>query len=115
MRANKAEKHKTVVEEFNPREDEKYEGGSQFMSEKTTLRSKTKRVEDGYEECDCRAGFEPGIVLDPFFGAGTTGLVAKEQGCNYVGIELNKDYIEIAEDRLSEVQKNYSNFIWRVI
>ncbi len=41
-----------------------------------------------------------GIVLDPFFGAGTTGLVAKKQGKNYIGIELNKDYIENAEERL---------------
>ncbi len=48
---------------------------------------------------------EDGIVLDPFIGAGTTAYVAKEQDCNYVGIELNEEYIEIAEDRISEVQK----------
>jgi site-specific DNA-methyltransferase (adenine-specific) len=43
---------------------------------------------------------ENGIVLDPFFGAGTTGLVAKKQNKNYIGIELNPDYIKIAEARL---------------
>jgi len=48
---------------------------------------------------------EDGVVLDPFFGAGTTGLVAKEQGKDYIGIELNKDYIEMAKDRIKEVQK----------
>jgi len=41
-----------------------------------------------------------GIVLDPFFGAGTTGLVAKKLGRNYLGIELNPEYIKIANDRL---------------
>lgn len=51
---------------------------------------------------DCiRAGSRPGdIVLDPFFGAGTTGLVAAKQGRKFVGIELNPAYIEIAERRL---------------
>jgi len=48
---------------------------------------------------------DDGIVLDPFFGAGTTGLVAKELSRNYVGIELNEDYIEMAQDRIKEVQK----------
>ncbi len=41
-----------------------------------------------------------GIVLDPFFGAGTTGLVALKQGKKFLGIELNPEYIEIAEKRL---------------
>ncbi len=43
---------------------------------------------------------ENGIVLDPFFGAGTTGLVAKQLNRKYVGIELNPEYIKIAENRL---------------
>ena len=42
-----------------------------------------------------------GIVLDLFFGAGTTGLVAKQLGKNYLGIELNPEYIKIAEQRLA--------------
>jgi len=41
-----------------------------------------------------------GIVLDPFFGAGTTGLVALKQGKRFIGIELNPEYIEIAEKRI---------------
>jgi DNA modification methylase len=43
-----------------------------------------------------------GIVLDPFFGAGTTGLVANKHGRHYVGVELNREYIDIAESRLAE-------------
>jgi len=51
---------------------------------------------------DCiKAGCpEGGIVLDPFIGAGTTGLVAKKLNHNYVGIELNPEYIKIAEKRI---------------
>ena len=43
---------------------------------------------------------EWGVVLDPFFGAGTTGLVALKQNKKFIGIELNKEYIEIAKKRL---------------
>ena len=46
-----------------------------------------------------------GVVLDPFMGSGTTGLVAKEKGRNYVGIELNEEYIKIANKRIED-EKN---------
>ena len=48
-----------------------------------------------------------GVVLDPFFGAGTTGLVAQETGRGYIGIEINPDYVKISEGRLgiSESEK----------
>jgi DNA modification methylase len=42
----------------------------------------------------------PCRVLDPFFGAGTTGLVARRLGRRYVGIELNAKYAEIARKRI---------------
>lgn len=51
-------------------------------------------------DCGCNAGFHSGVVLDPFFGAGTVGLVALQNGRDFVGIELNPDYIEIANKRL---------------
>uniref|UniRef100_UPI0038B24226 DNA-methyltransferase n=1 Tax=Croceicoccus estronivorus TaxID=1172626 RepID=UPI0038B24226 len=41
-----------------------------------------------------------GIVLDPFFGSGTAGLVALNEGRRFVGIELNREYCELAESRL---------------
>jgi DNA modification methylase len=43
---------------------------------------------------------EKGIVLDMFSGAGTTALVAKKNNRNHIGIELNQEYIKIAEKRL---------------
>jgi DNA modification methylase len=51
------------------------------------------------------AGSAPGdLVLDPFNGAGTTGLVALELGRRYVGIEINPAYVELSKRRLEEVQ-----------
>ena len=41
-----------------------------------------------------------GTVLDPFFGAGTTGLVAQRHGRHCVGIELNPEYVQLAARRL---------------
>lgn len=49
------------------------------------------------------AGCPPdGIVLDPFHGAGTTGMVALQQGRKYIGIELNPEYVELSLPRLQE-------------
>ena len=56
----------------------------------------------GYTDCGCNAGFVGGVVLDPFMGSGTTALVARSLGRNYIGIELNSKYIELAEKRLSQ-------------
>ena len=42
------------------------------------------------------------LVLDPFMGAGTTAVAAKQLGRNYLGFELNSEYIEIANNRLKE-------------
>jgi len=47
-----------------------------------------------------------GVVLDPFFGAGTTGVVAKKQKKDCVGIELNPEYMKIAEARINAVQED---------
>jgi DNA modification methylase len=41
-----------------------------------------------------------GVVIDPYFGSGTTGEVAVRAGRKFIGIELNKDYIKIADRRL---------------
>jgi DNA modification methylase len=45
-----------------------------------------------------------GVVLDPFFGSGTTGAVARSIDRNWIGIELNPEYIKLAEDRFKQEQ-----------
>lgn len=47
--------------------------------------------------------FKGDIVLDPFFGSGTTGYVAKDLGRKYVGYEISKEYIAMANARLADM------------
>lgn len=63
---------------------------------------KYQRIDKGHTDCGCNAGWTSGIVLDPFMGAGTTAKVARMLGRNYVGIELNEEYIKIANKRLAQ-------------
>ena len=53
------------------------------------------------EPCILAGCPEGGVVLDPFFGSGTVGVVAKRNNRNWIGIELNPDYAKIAESRVS--------------
>lgn len=45
-----------------------------------------------------------GVVLDPFMGSGTVALVTKNLGRDFLGIEINADYIKLAQQRLSKAQ-----------
>lgn len=45
---------------------------------------------------------EGGLVLDPFMGSGTTGIVARKLGRNFIGIELNPKYVELANNRIKK-------------
>jgi DNA modification methylase len=45
------------------------------------------------------------VILDPFFGSGTTGAVAKMLGRNWIGIERDKKYIKVAQKRIDTVQR----------
>lgn len=63
-------------------------------------RDKTESWTLGWSpSCSCGAGVVPATVLDPFAGAGTTGLVADRLGRDAVLIELNPDYAAMAEQR----------------
>ena len=52
--------------------------------------------------CDCDAGEPvPAVVLDPFFGAGTVGLVCEQLGRDWIGCELNHEYAKLAQVRIT--------------
>lgn len=48
--------------------------------------------------------YDDNIVLDPFMGSGTTAVVAKMLGINFIGFEINKEYIDICDKRLENVK-----------
>jgi tRNA G10 N-methylase Trm11 len=50
--------------------------------------------------CGCQAPTTPGLVLDPFFGTGTVALMAQRHGRDWLGIELNPEYIGLASARI---------------
>jgi len=57
---------------------------------------------------------QPGdVVLDPFIGSGTTALAAAQLGRYYVGIDLSKEYVELARKRISHAQIRLPNLAER--
>lgn len=65
------------------------------------------------ETCILAGSRVGGTVLDPFNGAGTTGVAAMNNGRNYIGIDLNADYLEITRKRFSDEVK-YSEPLFEV-
>ncbi|MBU4332434.1 site-specific DNA-methyltransferase [Patescibacteria group bacterium] len=51
------------------------------------------------------AFYKDAIVLDPFIGSGTTAVAAKKLGLNYIGIDINPEYIKISKERLGRFKK----------
>ena len=54
----------------------------------------------GWSDCGCGAGFEPGVVLDPFGGSGTVGRVARRLGRRFILIDIKPEYCEMARRRI---------------
>lgn len=73
-----------------------------------------KVKEDGQhifeKQCECNTDkIKPCRVLDPFAGISTTGVVCLGNNIDYIGIELNEEYIQIAETRLSYIDPIFGN------
>ena len=52
-----------------------------------------------------------GTVLDPFMGSGTTGVAALNAGLDFIGIERDKKYFDIACKRIEDAQRQVDLFI----
>jgi len=80
----------------------KYHGKTQTISGEYDIRMgpQVSYKTTGWTDCGCNAGWDKGIVLDPFMGSGTTALVALKLNRNFIGIEINKDYVDMAYRRI---------------
>ena len=58
------------------------------------------------EPCIMSSCPEDGLILDPFFGSGTTGVVARRKRRHFLGIEINPDYCALAAERLGGIQSD---------
>jgi len=57
-------------------------------------------------DCQCHQAWRPGVVLDPFFGAGTVGLVAEVNRRDWLGVELNPHFAALAKQRI-EIERRH--------
>ena len=65
----------------------------------------------GYSKCDCGAETLPGVVLDPFMGSGTTGVACVRLGRQFIGIEVDPKFFDIACKRIADALKQPDLFI----
>ena len=71
-----------------------------------TFTAREHITKDWQPTCACNAGDPvPCVVLDPFAGAGTVGVVCDQHGRDFVGIELNPKYLKLARDRIRRAKK----------
>lgn len=69
-------------------------------------RGNTASITTGWTDCGCNAGFDGGVVLDPFMGSGTVAVVAYQNNRHYIGIELNPEYCKLG--RIEKERAKYA-------
>ena len=82
--------------------------GSERLKNKNGSKAhSTQKPEELLRRVILSSSKEGDVILDPFFGSGTTGAVAKKLNRHFIGFEKEKKYIDIAKQRIKEV-KSYS-------
>ena len=93
---------------------EPFTNGSGLKNKRTVWSINTEPFSDAHfavfpkaliKPCILAGSREGDLVFDPFYGAGTVGLVANEFNRRCVGVELNKKYLEIAQKRTEAIQE----------
>jgi len=70
----------------------------------------TQKPEQLFKRCLTDFTQEGDIILDPFFGSGTTGVAAVRMGRHFIGIDISPEYCKIAEKRIQEERDKYALF-----
>jgi site-specific DNA-methyltransferase (adenine-specific) len=76
------------------------------QSEKTHGKHPTQKPLELLRRIIASSSKEGDVILDPFNGSGTTGVVAKELKRKYIGIDMNKEYLELTLKRINSLNKN---------
>lgn len=98
-------KDKTNANRFAKGRDLKCGGNVWYIPYETITKSEDKLHKDRYpvelpERCIKLCGYPVNVVLDPYFGSGTTGVAAEKLGKSYIGIERDSDVFDTAFERL---------------
>lgn len=78
---------------------------TRIVSRKTKEGMRHTREIGELRRCDCFAPTRPGVVLDPFMGTGTTAVVAERLRRDWLGVELNRQYAQLAERRIDTARR----------
>ena len=84
----------------NHREAAHVPGNTSTKTDSTGWAPKTQLTGDWQPTCGHGSSLNPALVLDPFCGSGTTGVVALRHGRSFIGIDMNPEYVEMARDRI---------------
>lgn len=79
-------------------------GNERLKNEDGKKLHSTQKPEELLKRVILSTSKEGDLVLDPFFGTGTTGAVAKKYGRNYLGIEMDINYVKAAEKRIKQIE-----------
>ena len=122
---SKGEKYKKYT--FNHKLMKKYNDGKQMTSvwkiglctgeerlkgEDGKKAHSTQKPEELLKRIILSSTKQDDIVLDPFFGTGTTGAVAKKLKRKFIGIEREAEYIKLAENRIENINKYFDEADW---
>lgn len=78
-------------------------GGERLKDEDGKKAHSTQKPESLLYRVILSSSKQGDVVLDPFFGSGTTGAVARKLGRHFIGIERDKDYAKLARSRIAEI------------
>lgn len=98
----------------NAKQDLRARGNMWFIPYKTVVKKKSHPAAfpiDLPKKCIKLHGFtEDTLVLDPFMGSGSTAFACKDLGCNYIGFEIDEEYIEIFNEIVNQPKQLEINF-----
>ncbi len=97
----------------NQRESAHVPNNTPTKTDSTGWAPTTSVTDSWLPTCSCQAGDgqpyppQPGVVLDPFCGSGTTNLVAKRLGRRSIGVDLSADYLALAAHQLAQIPAGF--------